>query len=273
MGRGRLGKLWILCLAVAILAVAREAGKRYGWDNDAALQMFRGLSERLGIWVIPLYVTVHTLTLSLCLPYAVFFEAGASLLFGFLPAIICVFSAKILAASLSFWIGRFLFRGSNTAREWAQGNKYFHILSRGVERDGWKFVFLARFSPIPSYVINYALAATKVGFLMDFLLPTVIGCLPMILQNTSIGSLASIAVASTTGSEKSQVLSFLFPLLGIVSSILISFRIKKYSSEVTVDAELKPAMPSSGENNHECKDNVDSSQVSVGKTYELRKRQ
>lgn len=106
MGRGRLGKLWILCLAVAILAVAREAGKRYGWDNDAALQMFRGLSERLGIWVIPLYVTVHTLTLSLCLPYAVFFEAGASLLFGFLPAIICVFSAKILAASLSFWIGR-----------------------------------------------------------------------------------------------------------------------------------------------------------------------
>lgn len=188
-------------------------------------------------------------------------------------SILLIASSDFLVLIIFLGFFRFLFRSSSTAREWAQGNKYFHILSRGVERDGWKFVLLARFSPIPSYVINYALAATKVGFLMDFLLPTVIGCLPMILQNTSIGNLASIAVASTTGSEKSQVLSYLFPLLGILSSILITLRIKKYSSEVTVDAELKPAMPSSGENIHECKDNVDSSQVSVGKTNELRKRQ
>lgn len=109
------------------------------------------------------------------------------------------------------------------------------MLSRGVERDGWKFVLLARFSPVPSYVINYALAATNVGFLVDFLLPTVIGCMPMILQNTSIGSLASAAVGSASGSQKSQVWSYVFPLLGISSSILISLRIKKYSSEIIAD--------------------------------------
>lgn len=114
-------------------------------------------------------------------------------------------------------------------------NKYFHLLSKGVERDGWKFVLLARFSPVPSYVINYALAATNVGFLVDFLLPTVIGCLPMILQNTSIGSLASAAVGSASGSQKSQVWSYVFPLLGISSSILISLRIKKYSTDITAD--------------------------------------
>lgn len=109
------------------------------------------------------------------------------------------------------------------------------MLSRGVERDGWKFVLLARFSPVPSYVINYALAATNVGFLVDFLLPTVIGCMPMILQNTSIGSLASAAVGSASGSQKSQVWSYVFPLLGISSSILISLRIKKYSSDIITD--------------------------------------
>ncbi|KAG8365764.1 hypothetical protein BUALT_Bualt17G0005800 [Buddleja alternifolia] len=127
-----------------------------------------------------------------------------------------------------------VFRSSGSAVEWVQKNKYFHILSRGVERDGWKFVLLARFSPVPSYVINYALAATKVGFLVDFLLPTVIGCVPMILQNTSIGSLASAAVASASGSKRSQLWSYLFPLLGISSSILISLRIKKYSNDITV---------------------------------------
>jgi len=127
--------------------------------------------------------------------------------------------------------------------EWAQSSKYFHLLARGVERDGWKFVLLARFSPLPSYVINYAMAATEVGFFVDFLLPTVIGCLPMILQNTSLGSLAGAAVASSTGSKKSFS-SYLFPLLGIASSILISLRIKKYSA-IAVSEELKSS--SSGE--------------------------
>lgn len=123
--------------------------------------------------------------------------------------------------------------------EWAQRNKYFHLISRGVERDGWKFVLLARFSPVPSYVINYTLAATDVRFLLDFLLPTAIGCLPMILQNTSIGSLAGAAVASASGSKKSQIWSYIFPVVGILSSVVISLRIKKYSTQVSV-SEIAP---------------------------------
>ncbi|MBA0831487.1 hypothetical protein Goarm_015952 [Gossypium armourianum] len=117
---------------------------------------------------------------------------------------------------------------------WVLNNKYFHLLSHGVERDGWRFVLLARFSPIPSYVINYALAATNVRFIVDFLLPTVIGCVPMILQNTSIGSLAGAAVATASGSQKSKVWSYILPSLGIMSSILISLRIKKYSTDITL---------------------------------------
>ncbi|KAF3496817.1 hypothetical protein DY000_02055799 [Brassica cretica] len=35
--------------------------------------------------------------------------SGASILFGFLHALLCVFSAKVLAASFSFWIGRCAF--------------------------------------------------------------------------------------------------------------------------------------------------------------------
>lgn len=141
--------------------------------------------------------------------------------------------------SFLYWFCRILFRRSSSAVAWAHGNKYFHVLLRGVERDGWKFVLLARFSPIPSYVINYALAATNVQFLRDFLAPTVLGCLPMILQNTSIGSLAGAAVASTSASQsdKSKIWSYVFPMLGISSSILISLRIKKYSSSISLDVK------------------------------------
>ncbi|XP_020106687.1 uncharacterized protein LOC109722923 [Ananas comosus] len=197
------------------------------------------LRARRGPWAAPAYVAAHTACLALCLPNAVLFEAAAPLLFGFLPGVLCVFAAKVLAASLSFSIGRALFRSSKSAMEWVQRNKYFNLLVRGVEQDGWRFVLLARFSPLPSYVINYALAATNVNFLVDFLFPTIIGCLPMILQNTSIGSLAGAAVASSTGSKKSNIYSYFFPLLGIASSVLISLRIKKYSSKFAIAEELK----------------------------------
>ncbi|KAK9670040.1 hypothetical protein RND81_13G172600 [Saponaria officinalis] len=230
-------KMWaVFILAVAVIIGGRGISERYGFDKDSIFRVFEKLSNDLGIWAIPVYVGVHTITLALCLPYAVFFEAGASLLFGFFPAVLCVFSAKILAASLSFWIGRFIFTSFSSAMEWAERNKHFHVLSKGVEQDGWKFVLLARFSPIPSYVINYALAATKVRFFVDFLLPTIVGCLPMILQNTSIGSLAGAAVASASGSQKSQIWSYIFPLMGIMSSILISIRIRKYSKNISVES-------------------------------------
>ncbi|KAL0755707.1 hypothetical protein Bca101_093375 [Brassica carinata] len=43
--------------------------------------------------------------------------SGASILFGFLHALLCVFSAKVLAASFSFWIGRlFDMKPSQTRR-------------------------------------------------------------------------------------------------------------------------------------------------------------
>ncbi|KVH95744.1 uncharacterized protein LOC112527971 [Cynara cardunculus var. scolymus] len=224
----------LLAVVFGVVAVLKIKGSSSSFDKEVVVEFFRHMSHRLGNWAIPVYVAIHTISLSLCLPYAVFFEAGASLLFGFFPALLCVFSAKVLGASLSFWIGRLLFRSSGSAMGWARSNKYFNVLLRGVERDGWKFVLLARFSPIPSYVINYGLAATKVAFLRDFLAPTVVGCVPMILQNTSIGSLAGAAVGGSQP-DKSKVWSYVFPMMGISSSILISLRIKKYSSILSLD--------------------------------------
>ncbi|KAL6654756.1 hypothetical protein ACP70R_008221 [Stipagrostis hirtigluma subsp. patula] len=238
--------------AFAAAALSVAAGRRYGWDGESAVAAFRGARDALGPWAAPAYVAAHALTLALCPPYAIFFEGGAALLFGFLPGVACVFSAKVLGASLSFWIGRAVFRYFTSAMEWLQKNKYFHVVVKGVERDGWKFVLLARFSPLPSYIINYALSATDVRFFRDFLLPTIVGCLPMILQNVSIVSLAGAAVASTTGSKKSHIYSYLFPTIGIVSSILISWRIKQYSSAIAIPDELKGS-PTNGNGNGDAK--------------------
>lgn len=76
-------------------------------SKDYIMKVMSEMRDWMGFWAIPAYVALHTLTLALCLPYAVFFEAGASILFGFFPALLCVFSAKILAASVSFFLGRY----------------------------------------------------------------------------------------------------------------------------------------------------------------------
>ncbi|WMV55043.1 hypothetical protein MTR67_048428 [Solanum verrucosum] len=99
-------KRWVtIAVVVAIMAWMKGLSSQLGFEKEAAIEWLKLMSDRLGNWAIPAYVALHTITLALCLPYAVFFEAGASLLFGFLPAVLCVFSAKILGASLSFSIG------------------------------------------------------------------------------------------------------------------------------------------------------------------------
>ena len=100
----RLGKVGVVGVVISGIVLSRRYGLE--WDKDAAVELFRQWSDRLGYWAMPLYVSVHTISLSLCLPSAIFFEAAASLLFGFFPGVLCVFSAKVLGASLSFWIGR-----------------------------------------------------------------------------------------------------------------------------------------------------------------------
>lgn len=102
----KMARWWKIAVMVGILGILRGWSKHYGWDNEAAVRVLRDWSDRLGIWAIPLYVAIHTLSIALCLPSAVFFEAAGSLLFGFFPAVLCVFSAKVLGASLSFGIGR-----------------------------------------------------------------------------------------------------------------------------------------------------------------------
>ena len=102
MGKKK-GIISLLVLAALMLT----ASKLNLLEKETAMEFLRQVSERLGPWALPAYVAAHTLTIALCLPYAIFFEAGAPVLFGFLPAISCVFSAKVLGASLSFWVGRF----------------------------------------------------------------------------------------------------------------------------------------------------------------------
>jgi uncharacterized membrane protein YdjX (TVP38/TMEM64 family) len=229
---GLAAKLGLLGLLVTTGGLYFAVQNVYGGDKQAMMDGFHVVAEKLGPSAMPVFIIVHTIAIALCFPYAIVFEAAAAFLFGFVRGVLCVFSAKVMGAALAFWIGRALFRNSDWASNMVKKNKYFNILCKGVARDGWKFVLLARFSPVPSYIINYGLAATDVGFFVDFLLPTLAGGLPMIIQNTSIGSLTSAAthVGADGADDKPGILPYVLPSVGILSSVMITWRIKKYAT-------------------------------------------
>nr|PNR34602.1 hypothetical protein PHYPA_024419 [Physcomitrium patens] len=232
---GNAAKLGLVGLLATTGGLYVAINNAYGGDKRAMMDKLHVLADGLGPSAMPVFICVHTIAIALCFPYAIIFEAAASFLFGFLRGILCVFCAKVMGAALAFWLGRALFRSFSWANNTVKKNKYFNVLNKGVARDGWKFVLLARFSPVPSYIINYGLAATDVDFFVDFLLPTVAGGLPMIIQNTSIGSFTSAAtqLGADGAGAKPGMLSYVLPAIGIISSIMITWRIKKYA---TVDA-------------------------------------
>ena len=95
--------------------LAVGTGRQFGWDAVAAFHEARGV---LGPWAAPAYVAAHALTLALCLPYAIFFEGGAALIFGFLPGVAWVFSAMALPLACSPHAARAALRPKPAVPAW-----------------------------------------------------------------------------------------------------------------------------------------------------------
>lgn len=102
-----------------------------------------------------------------------------------------------LSIVFSYWcllVAGILFKTSSSTMAFVWRNKNFHILNKGLEWDGWSFVLLKWSSSVPSSTINYAFVPTNIFFFVYFLILIIIGCIPMILYNNSIGSLTNVAV-------------------------------------------------------------------------------
>ena len=127
------------------------------------------------------FIAAHIFAIVLCFPGTAIFELTAGAVFGFLPGVAVVATAKGTAAAATFFVAR-------TARDsppgqWIQerldleGQDWTEKLERGVKRDAFRFCLLARLSPVPSFINNYALPLAGVPF-SSFLPGTLLGMLP-----------------------------------------------------------------------------------------------
>lgn len=225
--------------ALAVAAVACAVLLPRFVDTRAFAERAQAWVAAQGPWAPVALVGIHAVALALCFPFAIAFEVLAGALFGVRVGTGVVMAAKTAGASLAFLLARALFKPKPNAGGGGKNNDtkmkksasamMLSSVARGVERDGWKFVFLARLSPLPSYSLNYGLAATNIHF-GAFLLATIMGQSLFVWQNVSMGH---AVVQASTSDAWTIAKRWSIPIL---SSILIARKIAKYAKEYSDEA-------------------------------------
>lgn len=129
------------------------------------------------------FMLVHLAAIVVCFPGTAAFELAAGAVFGFLPGVLAVAITKGAAAAVTFFLARrFGVDAAGTLQRALRAgpanlDSWSARLRRGVQGNAFRFCLLARLSPIPSWVNNYALPLADVPF-ETFLPATLLGMLP-----------------------------------------------------------------------------------------------
>jgi len=141
--------------------------------------------ESLGYFGPIILGIIHVISIGFCFPGTILIEWTAGMMFGFLFGTIFISITKTVGGLLGFTLGRTLLR------EWAykkiQSSQKFSELYQSITTDGWKIALLLRLSPTPSWANTYGLALSPIS-IRHFVLTTLFGSLPMVMQNVYTGT-------------------------------------------------------------------------------------
>lgn len=143
------------------------------------------------------FAAAHTVSVVVCFPATILFEIAAGFAFGIYQGAVLAWAAKVAAAVITFFASSGIARKvlSDAGVEEAAAAAFssqpsLKRLAQNVEQEGARYTFLARLSPIPSWLNNYGLAFAGVRF-VDYAPATTIATLPSVLTHVYAGSLLS----------------------------------------------------------------------------------
>jgi uncharacterized membrane protein YdjX (TVP38/TMEM64 family) len=167
---------------VGVWLLSAAAGALLLWQGLFSAAELERLVERCGVWAPASYLALYLVAPVLLLPGAPLAIAGGAL-FGPLEGATYALFGATGGAALAFSVARRL------ARPWVEqrvGGQLARIQA-GVEAAGWRFVLLARASPLVPYnLLNYALGLTRIG-LVPYTLATAAGIVPVLAGYALLG--------------------------------------------------------------------------------------
>jgi len=178
------------------VASASAYASAYVSPSEAVIALSEWASSH-GALGLGAFAAAHIFGVIICFPATILFEIAAGFLFGMVQGSILAWAAKVVAAMITFFVSSGIARKvlSDAGLEEKASAAFssqppLQRLAENVEHEGARYTFLARLSPIPSWLNNYGLAFAGVRF-VDYAPATAIATLPPVLTHVYAGSLLS----------------------------------------------------------------------------------
>jgi uncharacterized membrane protein YdjX (TVP38/TMEM64 family) len=172
-------------IGLASLGVLIWAGRELGHRLPAIEQWIQG--QGLVGWVVFIVLTV--VGTSLLVPDTVF-AVMAGVLYGVPGGSLLITVAAFLTASLNFLLARRWLHAP--VRRWLERQPRLAAIERAVHREGLKFLFLIRLTPLSPVAVSYLLGTTPTRF-GPFLLACA-GLIPGLVVEVYVGHVAKHVV-------------------------------------------------------------------------------
>lgn len=182
--------------------------------------------ETLGPNAVLLYAALYFVLELIAVP-ALPLTLGSGYLFGVVTGTIAVSISSTAAAAVAFVIARYGLRDAitNVATRYPR----FRAMDRAIARQGFKFVFLLRLSPLlPFSISNYLYGLTSVD-LFQYLVASWLGMLPGTIAYVSAG--AAVSALADIGSTGKPHVSPVLLVIGLVSTVAALTTIGKMAAE------------------------------------------
>ncbi len=199
----------------------------------------------MGWWGALLWGALYILTCAFMLPGSPL-TVGAGYAFGLWIGTVVAMIGSMAGASTVFLISRTI------ARRWIErkiaSRAWFGALDRAVKQQGFRIVFLLRFSPLfPFNVMNYILALTGISF-RQYLTGSFLGMLPgtflFVYFGTMAKGLAEIARGEWKGGSGQAALLAAGLVVTLVGTVAVGIVAKRaLARELAVDKDTSGEDP------------------------------
>ncbi len=209
---GRLRAIIKIVLSIALLAAALLLGRSFGHHIPQLEDWIAGQ----GLWGYVMFVGMVVVGTSIFVPDTVF-AVAAGALFGVLWGTIAMTVGCLLTATANYLIARAFLQG--TVRAWLARKPQLAAIEQAVNREGFRFQFLLRLTPVNPVSISYILGATGTRFVP--FLAACLGLVPALFVEVYFGYVAKhVARVSGNGSEHSRLHTAL-TIAGLVLCVVV----------------------------------------------------
>jgi uncharacterized membrane protein YdjX (TVP38/TMEM64 family) len=201
-----------LVVGAALLVLAVSLGRDFG-HHLPEVERWIGSHGPAGRLVFAAAVVVLT---SVFFPDTVF-ALIAGVLFGVVGGTVLVVIGSLIMAAVNFVMSRLFLR--DTVRGWLARNARLAAIERAVNREGLRFQFLLRLTPINPVTVSYVLGATNTRFTTFSV--ACLGLIPALFVEVYFGAVASHVARVSGNVSEHSTLHTVLTIAGLAVSVAL----------------------------------------------------